>query len=90
MLVESNPELKGVKVVTKLMDELRDTADKVMYSRRLVIDLTVDFNVKRVRFPTNLVANILKVVELPGLITPLKGEHVEVSSKETKTPKVKL
>ncbi len=90
VLVESNPELKGVKVVAKLMDELRDTADKVMYSRRLVIDLTADFNVKRVRFPTNVVANFLKVEELPGIITPEKGEHVEVSSKETKTPKVKL
>src|SRR3989304_9129491 len=35
--VESNPELKSSEVVTNLMDELRDTADKVMYSRRLLI-----------------------------------------------------
>jgi LemA protein len=34
VLVESNPEIKGSGVVTKLMDELRDTSDKVMYSRR--------------------------------------------------------
>ena len=39
VVVESNPELKGSDVVTKLMDELRDTSDKVMFSRRLVIDL---------------------------------------------------
>ncbi len=90
VLVESNPEIKGSKVVTKLMDELRDTADKVMYSRRLVIDLTADYNVKRVAVPTNFVANILKLDELKGLITPEKGEHVEVSAKDTKTPKVKL
>ena len=90
VLVESNPEIKGSGVVTKLMDELRDTSDKVMYSRRLVIDLTADFNVKRVRVPSNRVASILKFDELPGLITPEKGEHVSVSSKDVKTPKVNL
>jgi LemA protein len=90
VVVESNPEIKGADVVTKLMDELRDTSDKVMYARRLVIDLTADYNVKRVRVPTNIIANLFKFEELPGLITPEKGEHVRVSSKETKTPKVKL
>ncbi len=88
--VEDNPELKGDKVVTKLMDELRDTSDKIMYARRLVIDLTVDYNVKRVRFPSSIIAGIFNFVELPGLITPEKGEHVEVSSAETKTPVIDL
>lgn len=88
--VEDNPEIRGSKVVGKLMDELRDTADKIMYSRRLVIDLTADFNVRRVKFPSNIIANILNVKELPGVITPEKGEHVEVSASDTKTPKVKL
>lgn len=88
--VEDNPELKASEVVGKLMDELRDTADKVMYSRRLVIDLTADYNVKRVSLPSNFVAQIFKFVELPGLITPEKGEHVEAGGKELKTPKVKL
>lgn len=88
--IEDNPEIKGDKVVTRLMDELRDTSDKVMYARRLVIDLTADFNVKRVRFPTSVVANMFKFEELPGLITPGKGEHMKVTEKETKTPKVKL
>jgi LemA protein len=88
--VEDNPELKGSDVVGKLMDELRDTADKVMYARRLVIDLTADYNVRRVTMPSSLVANLLKLEELPGLITPTEGEHLRVSSEETKTPKVKL
>src|SRR3989338_10899965 len=39
VVVESNPELKASEVVAKLMDELRDTSDKVMFARRLVIDL---------------------------------------------------
>ena len=88
--VEDNPELKGSEVVTKLMDELRDTADKLMYSRRLVIDLTADYNVKRVSVPSNIVAAIFNFSELEGLETPDSGEFLKVSEEETKTPKVKL
>lgn len=88
--VEDNPELKADRVVSKLMDELRDTADKVMYARRLVIDLTADYNVRRVSMPSNIIANIFRFEEQPGLITPEKGEHVEVAGKDLKTPKVKL
>ena len=72
------------------MDELRDTADKIMFARRLVIDLTADFNVKRVSFPSNIVANMFNFAEQPGLITPQAGEHVEVGGEEMKTPKVDL
>ncbi|MFZ5932836.1 MAG: LemA family protein [Patescibacteria group bacterium] len=79
--VEDNPELKASEVVGKLMDELRDTADKIMYARRLVIDLTADYNVRRVTMPSSLVVNLFKFEELPGLITP---------AEETKTPKVSL
>ncbi|MCH7730494.1 LemA family protein [Patescibacteria group bacterium] len=88
--VEDTPEIKGSKTVTNLMDELRDTADKVMYARRLVIDLTADYNVRRVKMPSAILASIFKFTEQPGLITPEKGEHVEVSSGDLKTPKVKL
>lgn len=69
IVVESNPEIKASEVVGKLMDELRDTADKIMYARRLVIDLTADFNVKRATFPSSLIAILFKFEELPGLIT---------------------
>ncbi len=90
VMVESNPELKASEVVTKLMDELRDTSDKVMFSRRLVIDLTADYNVKRVSVPSNIVASIFGFQEQPGIITPETGEHVEVGKEELKTPKVNL
>jgi LemA protein len=90
VLVESNPDIKGAEVITKLMDELRDTSDKVMYARRLVIDLTADFNVKRVTFPSSVVAGMFKFEEQPGIITPTEGEHVNVSEGELKTPKVNI
>lgn len=88
--VEDNPEIKGSEVVTKLMDELRDTSDKVMYSRRLLIDLTADYNVKLATFPTNMVAKVFNFTPETGLATPQKGPHLEVSDFETKTPKVDL
>lgn len=90
VVVESNPELKANEVVVKLMDELRDTSDKIMFARRLVIDLTADFNVRRATFPSNIVANMFGFEEQAGVITPEKGEHLEVSSSNMKQPKVDL
>src|SRR3990172_6417882 len=79
VVVEDNPELKGNEVVTNWMDELRDTSDKVMYARRLLIDLTADFNVKRVAFPSSLIANMFGFAEMKGSETPESGSHLEVS-----------
>jgi len=90
VLVESNPELKADNVVSKLMDELRDTSDKLMYARRTVIDLTQDFNVRLVTFPSNIVANTFGFKKQKGIVTPMSGKHVEVSAAETKDVKVKL
>lgn len=83
ILVESNPELKGNTVVMNLMDDLRDTSDKVMYSRRLFIDLTADYNVKRVTFPSNFIASMFGFPEL-------KGFDKDIDSIDLKTPKISL
>ncbi len=90
VVVESNPELKANTVVSDLMGELRDTADKVMYARRLMIDLTADYNVKRVSVPSNFVANMFVFTELKGLETAESGKHLTVSSAEMKSPKVNI
>lgn len=90
VLVESNPELKGEKVVSRLMDELRDTADKLMYARRVVIDLTADYNTKIITIPSNFVAMIFGFKAQKGLDTPLEGSHISVSKEETEDPKVSL
>ncbi|KKT34605.1 MAG: LemA family protein [Candidatus Collierbacteria bacterium GW2011_GWC1_45_47] len=90
VIVESNPEIKGSEVVVKLMDELRDTSDKLMYSRRVVIDLSADFNQKLVVFPSNIVGNMFGFKLQKGLDTPMSGEHLEVSSGETHSPKISL
>lgn len=87
---ESTPQLQAMAPTTKLMDELRDTSDKVMYSRRTLIDLTADYNIKIVTFPSNLVAQILGFKEEPGLTMPEGGNETKVSLEETQTPKVEL
>jgi LemA protein len=90
VVVESNPEIKGSGVVTRLMDELRDTADKVMYARRLVIDLTADYNVKRVTIPSSLIARIFGFKEMEGMIMEDEGESRKVKKEDLKTPKISL
>jgi LemA protein len=88
--VEDNPELKSDKTVTKLMDELTDTADKLMYSRRSVIDLSQMYNEKLVMFPSNIVASMMGFTPEKGLVTAMTGSHVEVSKDESKDVKIDL
>lgn len=88
--VESNPEIKGSDVVKDLMNELRDTADKVMYSRRTLIDLTADYNTMLVNFPSNMVAGMFGFKTEKGLESPESGDFLKVTSDETKTPRVNL
>ena len=90
VVVESNPELKANEAITKFMDELTDTADKLTYARRSVIDLSQSFNEKLVVFPSNVVANLFGFKEEKGIATAQTGAHMEVSSEEEKSPKVNL
>lgn len=90
VVVESNPELKANTTVQQLMEELRDTADKVMYARRTMIDLSADFNVRVVTFPSNLVANLFSFKEVEGLKLANMEDATSVSAADTKSPKVNL
>ncbi|NCN07012.1 MAG: LemA family protein [Candidatus Pacebacteria bacterium] len=90
LVVEDNPELKSNDTVTQFMRELTDTADKLMYARRSVIDLTQQFNEKLVVFPSNLIAGIFGFAQQKGLETPQTGQHLEVSSNEMKDVKVDI
>lgn len=87
---ESTPQLQAAGPTTKLMEELRDTADKVMYARRTLIDLTADYNVTIVTFPSNLIAQLFGFKQEPGLKMPVGTEVSEVKKEELRTPKVKL
>jgi len=88
VLVESNPEIKSDGTVSKFMDELTDTADKLMYSRRSLIDLSQSYNQKLVIFPSNIIANMFGFKPEKGLGVAMQGAHIEVSDEETKDVKV--
>ncbi len=90
VVVEDNPELKANETIQQFMAELRDTADKLMYSRRAVIDLSQVFNQKLMTFPSNLVAKVFGFQKQVGLATPLTGSHLSVSTAEMQEPKVEL
>lgn len=88
--VEDNPEIKSDATITQFMSELTDTADKLTYARRSVIDLTQSYNVKLVTFPSNLIAQAFGFQKKAGLSTPESGAHLTVSDAETKDVTVEL
>jgi LemA protein len=90
VIMESNPEIKSAGLIGKLMDELRDTSDKVMYARRTLIDLSADFNTKISTIPGLWIAPLMGFTTQKGLDTPISGEFLKVSGAETKNPEVKL
>ena len=90
VVVESNPQIQTSGLVNNLMDELRDTADKLMYARRTLIDLSADYNTAIVTIPGVWVAQIFGFKEEKGLNTPDDKNQLEVSSEDMKNPKVNL
>ena len=90
VIVESNPEIKASTVVADMMQELRDTADKIMYSRRTLIDLSADFNIKISTIPGIWIAPSMGFQSQKGLDTPVSGEFLETTPAETANPKVDL
>ena len=90
VIMESNPEIKSSTLVSDLMNELRDTSDKIMYARRTLIDLSADYNVKISTIPGMWFAPMFGFTPQKGLDTPMSGSHLEVSATEITTPTVKL
>lgn len=90
VVVESNPQLQASGVVTQLMNELRDTADKVMYSRRTLIDLTADYNIKIATVPASIIANMFGFQPEAGLSMPDTSSATTVTATDLESPKIKL
>ena len=88
--IEDNPEMKSDVTVQKLMSELTDTADKLMYARRSVIDLSQRYNQRLVTFPSNMIANLFGFKPEKGLETPQEGSHVSVQKEEMKDVSIDL
>ena len=50
--------------------------------RRLLIDLTADYNVKLVTFPSSLVAGMFHFEELKGFETPKSETYMKVTEEK--------
>jgi len=90
VIVESNPQIQSQQLVGKMMEELRDTADKIMYSRRTLIDLVADYNTKIGTIPGIWLAPMFNLKPEQGLQTENMGSALKVSQNDTKTPKVEI
>ena len=90
VIVESTPQLQAAAPTQTLMGELRDTAAKIMYARRTLIDLSADYTIKLMTFPSNLVASVFGFKSEEGLTMPGDREYATVKPEDTKTPKVDL
>lgn len=90
VIMESNPEIQTSGLVNNLMDELRDTADKLMYARRTLIDLSADYNSSIVTIPGIWIASALGFKAEKGLETAINSDQIKVTDEEMKNPKVTL
>lgn len=90
IVVESNPQMQSMTTLQGITENLRDTADKIMYSRRVMIDLTADYNIMIVTFPNKLIASLFGFKPAEGLKTPASGDFLEVKEEETKSTKINL
>lgn len=90
VIAESNPEIQASSLVSNMMNELRDTSDKIMYSRRTFIDLSADYNLKISTIPGIWLAPLFGFKKQSGLSTPSSSDISSVSTDEIKTPEVKL
>ena len=90
VIMESNPEIQTSGLVNNLMDELRDTADKLMYARRTLIDLSADYNSSIVTIPGVWIASALGFKTEKGLETATNYDQIKVTDEEMKNPKVTL
>lgn len=90
VIAESNPQIQASNLVGNMMEELRDTADKIMYARRTFIDLSADFNVKITTIPGVWLAPLFAFTKKTGLATPQNSNITSVSETEIKNPEVKI
>ena len=78
-LSESYPDLKANENFLGLQNDLKDTEDKISYSRQFYNDSVLTYNNKVQMVPSNIVANICGFKKAP---------FFEAEEKDKETPKV--
>ena len=77
---ENYPELKANQSFSELQEELRNTENKISYSRQFYNDSATIYNTKLEIFPTNIIANMFhfEPVELFKVDTEEARKNVKV------------
>jgi LemA protein len=81
VVVEQYPVLKADQGFLKLQDTLKDTEDKISFTRQFYNDVVLSYNNRREVFPSNLIANgfNFKEAELFKLDDAVERKNVKVS-----------
>jgi LemA protein len=80
-VMEAYPNLKADQNVSRLMEELTGTENKISFARQFYNDSVMTLNNMVQSFPSNLIA---------GLFSFKTGTYFEVPETEKATPKVDL
>jgi LemA protein len=80
-LMENYPDLKANENVSRLMEELSATENRISFSRQFYNDSVMSLNNAVESFPSNIVA---------GLFAFRQATYFEVPETEMATPKVDL
>jgi LemA protein len=81
VVVEQYPTLKADQGFLKLQDNLKETEDKISFTRQFYNDVVLSYNNRREVFPSNLIANVFKFkeAELFKLDDASERQNVKVS-----------
>ena len=80
-IAENYPELKANENFKELQLELKETEDKISYSRQFYNDAVLMCNNKCEQFPSNIIA---------GMINFKEADFFEATNEEKQTPKIKF
>ena len=80
-IAENYPELKANENFKELQLELKETEDKISYSRQFYNDAVLMFNNKCEQFPSNIIA---------GMFNFKEADFFEATNEEKQTPKIKF
>lgn len=78
---EAYPELKADKQYLAMMEELKDTENKIAFNRQFYNDVVMSYNILREQFPSNIIANMFNFKE---------AELFKVGEEEKAAPKVQF
>jgi LemA protein len=80
-LAEAYPNLKADSTMNRLMEELSSTENRVGFARQSFNDQVMEYNTRREKFPTNIVANMFNftAAELFLIDKPEQKEAPKVS-----------